>query len=448
MTRRKPRRGIRGTVFRRGNKWSYVVDISPDLVTGKRRQQWGSGYPTEDEAWDALAEANAALRDGTFVKPVNLTVAEFLSRWLDTIKVEVKPTTHANYTALANAYVIPHIGQRRMRDIEPQTISELYRRLFESGRRKRDANAVMFEHWRLRTKAGHTVSATELARVGDVGRSSGARALARYRSGRFPKAGNGLSAKTIASIHIMLRAAFNDATSKAWHVIHDNPVPHATRPRVPRSTRTTWKPTELTAFLRAAREERLYAMWLLFATTGVRRSEVAGAHLARLDLDALELSVGPTRVVAAGRAQDSDGKSPSSVRTFALDPITARVLRGHLNMLAREHAEYGDAYVDHGLLFCWPDGSKIYPDTITRQFNRLVDRAGLPHIGLHDIRHTYATMALRAGVNPKTVSARIGHASVAFTLQVYTESVPEMDRAEAERIASLFLTADLDLPES
>jgi integrase len=444
VTRRKRRRGIRGTVFRRGNKWSYVIDVSPDLVTGKRRQRWGSGYATEWEAWEALAEANRQLRDGPLVKPVNLTVSAFLSRWLDTIKVEVKPTTHANYAALANAYVIPHLGQRRMRDIEPQTISELYRRLFESGRRKRDANAVMFEHWRKRTKV---VSAAELATVGEVSRSAGARALGRYRAGRFPKAGSGLSAKTIASIHIMLRAAFNDAASPAWNVIRTNPVPHASRPRVPRSHRTTWKPAELTAFLRTARDERLYAMWLLFATTGVRRSEVAGAHLAGLDLQTLELSVGPTRVVAAGRAHDSDGKSPSSVRTFALDPITARVLHGHLDMLARERLEHGDAYHDHGLMFCWPDGSKIYPDTITRQFNRLVDQAGLPHIGLHDVRHTYATMALRAGVNPKTVSARIGHASVAFTLQAYTDSVPEVDRADAERVASLFLTADLDVPE-
>lgn len=109
-------------------------------------------------------------------------------------------------------------------------------------------------------------------------------------------------------------------------------------------------------------------------------------------------------------------------------------------MISGERAEHGEAYQGHGLLFCWPDGGQIYPDTITRQFNRLVDRAGLPTIRLHDVRHTYATMALRAGVNPKTVSARLGHAEVAFTLQTYTDAVPELDRDEAERVASLFLT--------
>lgn len=446
--RSRRQRGVRGTVVRRGSRWAYVINLEPDPVTGKRQQLWRSGHGSEDEAWDALAEANRELREGTFVRPVNLTVAEFLDRWLDTIKVEIKPTTHANYSALARAYVVPHIGHRRMRDIQPQTISELYRRLFESGRRKRDANSAMFEYWQARTTAGHRVTAAELADVGNLSRSGGARALARFRAGRFPESSAGLSAKTIASVHIMLRAAFNDAAGEAWGVIARNPVPHASRPRVRRSERTTWKPSELTTFLRAARGERLYAMWLLFATTGVRRSEVAGAQVAGLDLAALELSVGPTRVVAAGRVHDSDGKSANSVRRFALDPVTARVLGGHLEMLDRERAEFGDVYQDHGLLFCWPDGSRIYPDTITRQFNRLVDRAGLPHIGLHDVRHTYATMALRAGVNPKIVSTRLGHASVAFTLQTYTDSVPELDRAEAERVASLFLTADLDLPDA
>jgi integrase len=442
---RRRRSGLTGTVIQRGRRWSYVMYTDADPVTGKRRQQWVSGFDTEQAAWDALADANKQLREGNYAKPVNMTVDEFLTRWLDTIAVEVKPTTHANYAALARAYVIPYIGHRRMRDIKPQVISELYRRLLQSGRRKRNTNAIMYEHWTRQAEAGHKVRAAELASVANVSLSAGARALARYKSGRHPSSdgGGGLAPKTVASVHIMLRAAFNDAASKAWMVISESPVSHATVPRVPRSKRRTWKPDELTAFLRIAREERLYAMWLLFATTGVRRSEAAGAGSAGLNLDVHELAVGPTRVVAAGRVHDSDGKSESSVRTFGLDVMTTRVLRGHVAMLDREREAFGDAYEDHGLLFCWPDGRKIYPDTITRQFNRLVDRAGLPHIDLHDVRHTYATMALRAGVNPKVVSERLGHASVAFTLQVYTDSIPELDQAEAERVAALFLTPDL-----
>ena len=90
-------------------------------------------------------------------------------------------------------------------------------------------------------------------------------------------------------------------------------------------------------------------------------------------------------------------------------------------------------------MFCWEDGRPIYPDTITEKFNALVDHARLPLITLHDVRHSYATIALRSGVHPKIVSSRLGHASVAFTLQTYTEDIPDLDRQAAEDISGLFL---------
>jgi integrase len=101
----------------------------------------------------------------------------------------------------------------------------------------------------------------------------------------------------------------------------------------------------------------------------------------------------------------------------------------------------GKAYQDHDLVFCWGDRRPIYPDTITEQFNRLVDSAGLPTIRLHDVRHSYATIALRSGVHPKIVSSRLGHATLAFTLDQYSANVPDLDRDAAESIGGLFLPA-------
>jgi hypothetical protein len=99
-----------------------------------------------------------------------------------------------------------------------------------------------------------------------------------------------------------------------------------------------------------------------------------------------------------------------------LDRYTAAVLAEHLDRLADERTAFGDSYHDGGLVFCWPDGTHIYPDTITEKFNALVDRAGLSLITLHGIRHSYATIALRSGVHPKIVSSRLGHATVASRL--------------------------------
>jgi integrase len=90
-------------------------------------------------------------------------------------------------------------------------------------------------------------------------------------------------------------------------------------------------------------------------------------------------------------------------------------------------------------VFCWEDGRLIYPDTIIEQFNRLVKLAQLPRIRLHDVRHSYATIALRSGVHPKIVSTRLGHATVAFTLDTYSADIPDLDQRAAEDIGGLFL---------
>jgi integrase len=186
-------------------------------------------------------------------------------------------------------------------------------------------------------------------------------------------------------------------------------------------------------------------MWLLAATSGMRRSELAGAELSGLDLEARTLTIADTRVVVAGEAVDSDGKSDSSVRTISLDEFTVDLLRMYLKTLAEEEKLFGDDYPTHGKLMRFPDGRRLHPDTITRQFNRLVDRAGVRRIRLHDIRHTYATLSLDSGINPKIVSDRIGHSDLSVTFQIYGHRSVGQDREAAELIARL-IRMELDRP--
>jgi integrase len=137
--------------------------------------------------------------------------------------------------------------------------------------------------------------------------------------------------------------------------------------------------------------DRDAGIWVLAATTGMRRSELAGAERELLDLDGATLEIADTRVVVAGKADESDGKTESGRRVISLDPITVAYLRRHMAVLATEREAFGDDYHDSGLLVCHPDGRPVHHDTITDRFNRLVDRAGVKRIRLHDLRHTYAT---------------------------------------------------------
>ena len=114
-------------------------------------------------------------------------------------------------------------------------------------------------------------------------------------------------------------------------------------------------------------------------------------------------------------------------------------------MLDNERAAFGSSYPDHGKLMVFEDGRWSHPDTITRRFNRLVDQAGVRRIRLHDIRHTWATLARDLGVNGKIVTDRLGHANESVTQQIYTHASTGYDRAAAELIAGL-ITEGLEKP--
>jgi hypothetical protein len=131
-----------------------------------------------------------------------------------------------------------------------------------------------------------------------------------------------------------------------------------------------------------------------------------------VDLNNGRITNSTTRVVVGGRAEDSDTKTHSSRRSVALDPMTLDALRSYVRLWDIEHAEFQHQGT---LLFCWPDGRPIHPETISDWFAQHSIAAALPPIRLHDVRHSYATAALRAGVPVKVVSERLGHSSVAFT---------------------------------
>jgi len=129
-------------------------------------------------------------------------------------------------------------------------------------------------------------------------------------------------------------------------------------------------------------------------------------------------------------------RSPSAERSLALDPTTWDALRDYLAIWDEERRLLGQ---DTQLLFVWPNGQALHPDTITMLFHRHCDQAGLPRIRLHDVRHSYATAALKAGVSPKVISERLGHSTVAFTLQTYTHVIPGMDKDAAKLVADLIM---------
>ena len=202
---------------------------------------------------------------------------------------------------------------------------------------------------------------------------------------------------------------------------------------------TTWSAEERRRFLESIPDDRLYAAFLLAATTGMRRGEVLGLRWRDVDLAAARVSIRQTLVTIGYALAWSTPKTDRGRRNVALDPITVEAFRTHRARQLEERLMLGPAYQDDDLVFCQADGTPIHPDSLSGLFERLAKRAGLPRIRFHDLRHTHASLALTAGVHPKVVSERLGHADIALTLNTYSHAIPALQEDAARVVADLVL---------
>jgi integrase len=248
-----------------------------------------------------------------------------------------------------------------------------------------------------------------------------------------------LSPRTVRYIRSILLGVFGHAVRKGHLATNpcaraDAPSPKACRSR----ERSTWTAEQLHRFLVSLEGDPFRAPLFLLATTGMRRGEALGLKWADVRLDDAQLDVRRTLGTVDNALVVDDPKTERGRRTVSLDPPTVDALRHHRAEQLRLRLAIGPGYDDHGWVFAQYDGSPLHPTRFQRVFHRRVVAAGLPRIRLHDLRHTWATLALRAGVNPKIVQERIGHASVAITLDLYTHLDREQHDAAARAVTGLF----------
>ena len=137
----------------------------------------------------------------------------------------------------------------------------------------------------------------------------------------------------------------------------------------------------------------------------------------------------------------SEPKTAKGRRVIALDPATVEVLKAQAQRQLDEQSEWDEGWVETGLVFTLENGEALDPEDVSRYWRQAVKKAMLPQIRLHDLRHTHATLALQAGVHPKVVSERLGHATVSITLDTYSHAIPAMQEEAAALIAGLVFAA-------
>ena len=359
--------------------WSFTIDVPG--VSGNRRQIKRRGFPTKKAANAAMVEVLGEVRQGVFVAPSRLTTGAYLRSWLDQLpSTGRRPTTVAGYRGLVERHALPVIGAVRLGELGPLHIDAIYRAMHAAG----------------------------------------------------------LSARTIRFLHAVLGRAFADAERKG--LIARNPVrgstpPSAASARAPEQT--VWTPDELRRFLTATADHHHGTLFRLAALTGLRRGEVLGLARDALDLDVGRLVVRQALVEVKGELVTSEPKTARSRRTVDLDAGTVAALRAHRAEQHRIRLLAGPGWAACGLVFVSPDGTPYKAESISQAFERAVRRTDLPRIRFHDLRHTHATHLLASGANARLVSERLGHSSVAFTLDTDGHVLPGQQASAVAAVAAL-----------
>jgi integrase len=368
---------VKGTVIRRGSTYSVVLDLGKG-TDGRRVRKWHSGFRTKKDAEQAQAELLAKVGQGAYVEPSKRTMGPFLREdWLPGLRSQVRPSTWAEHRSKVEVHLIPAIGGVLLQRLTPGHLNTVYADLLERG----------------------------------------------------------LSARTVLHVHATIRRALADATR--WGLVPRNVALLASPPRPARPELQVWTAADLRSFLAHVDDDRLYALWLLAASTGMRRGEVLGLQWPDVDLARARVAVRRSLVTVGHQVVVSEPKTAKGRRSVALDPATVATLKAWRKVQATERLAWGPAWTDSGLVFTREDGRPLHPREVTRAFTRHVLAAGLPIIRLHDLRHTHATLALAAGVHPKVVQERLGHANIAITLDTYSHAVPALEEQAARTVAAL-----------
>ena len=248
----------------------------------------------------------------------------------------------------------------------------------------------------------------------------------------------GLSVSTRRQTHAVLHRSLRDAVR--WGRLVRNPADMADPPAMTRTRVTAWTAKELARFLEHVDGDRLFALWRLAATTGMRRGELAGLVWRHLDLDGARVSVEQQLVPTPGGVSFGPPKSSRSRRTIALDGETVLALRDHRDVQGAERSFAGPEYVDADLVFADEVGGAIHPQRLTEAFAAHRKAAGIPVGTLHVLRHTAATLALTNGIPVHIVAARLGDDPITV-LGTYAHLLPQSDELVAETVAAVLTSA-------
>ena len=363
---------------RKDGRWEGRYVVGHDPITGKMVSRNVLGK-TQAQVKEKLRTAIENSKRLDYTQTGKYTVGQWMDEWFEAYaKVKVRPSSHQTYKGYIENHIKPNIGDIPIEKLTSLQLQKFYRLLLTEGR------------------------------------------IPRIESEKQPK---GLSAKTVRNINQVISSAMDMAVRHK--LILSNPTEGCELPKVEHREMKTLPAEQLGAFLREAKESGVYELYYMDLATGLRRGELLGLKWEDIDLQNGIIHVRRQVARVDGEVKELPLKTKNSYRNISIS-------RDAVAMLTEMEAHRSSEYV-----FPSSTGGPISPDSVNNMLHRVLKRAGLPSIRFHDLRHTFATLALQNGVDIKTVSGMLCHADPGFTLDTYAHVTTSAQKEAARTMGNV-----------
>ena len=379
----KRRANGEGNIRKRSDgRWEGRYTAGRDPATGKAIYK-NVLAKTQKECKEKLKRAIEKNAKVDTIRAEQYTVGQWMDVWFENCaKIKVRPSSHKTYRGYIDNHIKPNIGKIPLSKLSSLDLQKLYKKLLSGGR------------------------------------------VERIESKNQPK---GLSPKTVRNINQVISSAMDFAIDQK--LIATNPTDGCALPKLEHREMKTLPTEQLTSFLREAKESGVFELYYIELATGLRRGELLGLKWEDIDLERGTIQVRRQIARIDGEIVEAPLKTKNSYRVLSIGADAVEILK---EQRKRTHSEY---------VFPSPTGGPMSPDSVLHMLHRVLKRAGLPKIRFHDMRHTFATVALQNGVDIKTVSGMLGHHSAGFTLDTYAHVTTQAQRQAANTMDSILSNA-------
>ena len=368
---------------RKDGRWEgrYTVGHNPETGKAIIKNVLGKTQAEVKEKLKKAIEENVGIDYG---RAKTYTVGSWLEVWMENYaKIKLRPSTFKTSQGFLKNHIKPQIGGIPLADLTSLDLQRFYKHLLDGGR------------------------------------------VDRVEAKKKPK---GLAPKTVRNIHQMIGSAYNLAMEQK--LVSKNPTQGCALPKVEHKEMKTLTADQLSAFFQEARDSGVYELYYLDLATGLRRGELLGLKWTDVDLDRGVLKIQRAISRQNGKVVEAPLKTKNAYRTL---PLSADAI----DVLMQQRRKTGNSE----WVFPSPIGGPMSPDSVLHMLQRVLKRAGLPRIRFHDLRHTFATMALQNGVDVKTVSSMLGHYSAGFTLDTYAHVTTDAQLKAAQTMGNILSRA-------